>query len=755
MNQSDVFHFVDELDPVPDTARVAHALPAPWRVLVVDDDPDVHEATRFALRGVVADGRGLQLLHAESAAQGLALLATEPDIAVALVDVVMETEDAGLRLVERARQDLKLETLRIILRTGQPGMAPEMETIQRYDINDYKTKSELTRDRLFVSLLTALRSYDQLRRLELSRTGLEQVISSIRCIMAESGMAAFAEGIITQLAGLMDIDVQGLVCVRTGEGPASTPQELAYAVIAAAGPFRHLLNCRADQIQEAHVTECLSLCLLQRQNVLRAHDMALFFPGKHGHDTAAYVVLPRPLSATHRALLDIFCANITVCADNIGLLERVREASLVDEQLGVNNRLALCHRIDSLRETGTAQQQTLVLVDVDQFAEIREMLGYVAGDALLKDLCVRLAQVCGQAGMLARISDNTFALLGPEGSFTEAAIRDAVARPLGADGVGMPITVCLSWLPGHLMEDAPGSVWVKKAVIALKRAKGRGLGQRETYSDALSTAAEQRIRLLQAMYQAIEKQQFSLVYQPKLQLGTGRVVGLEALMRWQDDSGRMVPPDQFIPVAETSGLILPMGHWALSTALQALKTLHATGHSHLHMAVNVTVSQFTQPDFVAQVRAVLARTGMQPADLELEITESVTLVGREGVLAVLQELRALGVSLAIDDFGTGYSSLAYLDQVPAHRLKIDRAFVQRLDDPSSRSRIAGLIVPLGHQLGMAVVAEGVETVAQAGLLREMSCDEVQGYLFARPMPLPALQAWLAQPPAPALPWLVP
>ena len=764
MNHNDLLQFVDDLPSAPAAPDASAAVPRPWRVLVVDDDADVHEATRFALRSVLADGRPLELLHAHSAAQGLEVLRQEADIAVALVDVVMETDDAGLKLVEQAREQLGLHKLRIILRTGQPGMAPEIATIERYDINDYRTKSELTRNRLHVSLLAALRSYDQLHRLDLSRAGLEKVIRASRSFIAETGMESFAEGVIQQLASLMDIEVQGLVCVRARAPDAAGTEPTAdlspppedgpdFTVIAAAGPYSHLLQQRASQMAASTVADCLQQCLTERRNVLRCTEMALYFEGAHGHDTAAYVALPGPLDDTHRHLLDVFCANITVCADNIGLLQRLRNSAYVDEQLGVANQLALCKRIDELQSTGYASEQVLALVDIDQFAEINDMLGYQAGDQVLKAFSQRLMRVIGPRGFLARVSGNTFAVLGPECSLTEQPLRAAIAEPITRGDLRMPLSACLGWLHGRLLGTAEGSVWLKKAAIALKRAKARGLGQSEVYRIELSDAAEQRTRLLQALHEAVDSGALSLAYQPKVHLASGRVIGMEALMRWRHADGSMVPPDRFIPLAEQSGLILPMGQWALQTALQALKTLKQAGHQGLHVAVNVTVSQFMQPDFVQRVLEALSSTGMAAADLELEVTESVALIGQDAVIEVLNTLRSLGISLAIDDFGTGFSSLSYLDQIPAHRLKIDRAFVQRLEQCGPGARIARLIVPLGHQIGMTVVAEGVETLQQATLLHELGCDEVQGYLFARPMPLAELQIWIGRPSAVQLPWL--
>jgi len=223
------------------------------------------------------------------------------------------------------------------------------------------------------------------------------------------------------------------------------------------------------------------------------------------------------------------------------------------------------------------------------------------------------------------------------------------------------------------------------------------------------------------------------------------VIGVEALMRWRAEDGRFVPPDRFIPVAERSGLIVGLGNWVLRIALHALARLRAAGYDRLRMAVNVSAVQFRQPDFLQTVEEALRDTGTNPEALELEITESVAALGFGYVEKLLHQLKSAGIGVAIDDFGTGFSSLSYLDRLPADRLKIDKSFVWALDSQQPGRRIADIVIELGRKLGMNVLAEGVETAAQTSLLRDLGCDDAQGYYFGKPMSLDELLSWLPAP----------
>ncbi|MDD0837824.1 EAL domain-containing protein [Curvibacter sp. HBC61] len=745
MTDNGLVSFIDEADaPVAD--ELSFEAQTPWRILVVDDDEDVHEATHFALSGLRIAGRALELLHARSAASCVEVLQRERDVAVVLLDVVMETPDAGLRLVEVIRKQLGLHQLRIILRTGQPGQSPELETINAYDINDYKTKNELTRTKLYASLTTALRSYDQLHRLELSRQGLEKIVDAGNQFIADQGMQAFAEGVITQIAGLLGIAPEGVVCASAefGSGPADGENPDHFVIIAAAGPYREWMNRPLDQIADESIVASLRRSLQQRQTLVDRQSVTLFFAGKSEQDFAAHIAASVPLLEVDRRLLEVFCTNISLCANNVSLVNRLRDLAYNDNLLQLPNRFAFLKLLGERLEQGQLAHCVLAKLDIDQFAQANEMLGHRYGDLLLQALVARLNEHFAADCQIGRLGGNTFGLLGPERSLRPEALARICESPFQVGPLSRRLSASVGLVRCEDVMPCSAEDLIEYAFVALKQAKSQGQGRIAWFTRALGNDAKERSTLLQGLHKAFDLNRLFLVYQPKVDIQSEQVVGLEALVRWRDENGHMVPPDRFIPVAEQSGLIVALGLWVLRTALQTLAQLAQAGHGQIQMGVNVSVVQLEHPGFLAELKAILQASQLAPEQLELEVTESVAILGLDRVSALLESIRELGVGIAIDDFGTGFSSLSYIDRLPAHRLKIDRAFIENLDSEHRGARIARIIIPLGHQLGMKVVAEGVETREQIKVLQELGCDEVQGYFYARPMPYDELLTWLAK-----------
>ncbi|TVO63129.1 bifunctional diguanylate cyclase/phosphodiesterase [Denitromonas ohlonensis] len=731
------FVFADE--KLPKRGALMTSQP-PWRILVVDDDADVHEATRFALKGIPILGRPVEFLHAHSGAEALAVLRREQDIAVLLLDVVMETPDAGLRIVSAIRDELQLTNLRIVLRTGQPGQAPEMDAISRYDINDYKTKNELTRNKLFTTVTAALRSYEQLRRLDASRRGLEKVIAASNDVMTRPGLRSFAEGIILQIASLIGVPPEGLVCASTPQQPPQNGDVAEVEIIAAAGRFSGLTDKPFDTIDEPRITTALRQSLSERRNLVEAHSVALFFETQDQHAYAVFVDSNEPIHELDQSLLHMFCTNMSLCAQNIQLVSALRDQAYFDRLVSLPNRSAMLRELDRAIDSAGRNEQALALVDIDQFSAVNDLLGHPYGDQLLSAIAQRLSKEFPGC-FVARVSGDVFGLLGRREHLTPDAIGRLFSTPFNIDQVDHPLTVSTGIV--HLRDvQGSGSDGIQNAYIALKRAKTTGLGHHAYYSESIANETHDRNRMRIALHRALAKgDQLYPVFQPQLDLLSGRVVGLEALTRWRGDNGAHVSPDRFIPVAEQTALILPIGEWILRRSIDVLESLHQHGHTGLRMSVNVSTVQLRQPNFLSILDHALDGSSIRPECLELEITESVAALGINQVRTLLEAIRARGVSIAIDDFGTGFSSLSYLHRLPANRLKIDRSFIHTLEHAQS-GRIAEMIVPLGHQLGMKVLAEGVETASQRDRLRALGCDEMQGYLLARPMIADDLAAWL-------------
>ncbi|HEY1131037.1 MAG TPA: EAL domain-containing protein [Roseateles sp.] len=705
----------------------------PWRILIVDDDGDVHKATELAMQGLTVEGQPLVFLHASSAAQARQLLASEDDLAVVLLDVVMESEDAGLQLVRHIRDELGLNAVRIVLRTGQPGYAPEIETVQAYDINDYKTKSELTRTRLYTVLTAAVRSYRQICALEANRRGLEMIVESSTSLSRMRGLSRFAEGVVTQLCALLGILPEGLVCAQVN---GETGEEVR--IVAAAGQYSGLIDRPLAQVKIAAVRERLERCLREQKN-LYDDGTCLYFGMGRGRAMAALVDVGRELDELDQQLLRAFCSNIAVGFENVVLYSQLLDQAYNDPLLRLPNRNRFVELLDKNLKDPTGV--TLALIDIDDFSDINDAFGHHFGDQVLQAVTHRLAEMLGLNTAMARVGSDTFGVLGEHGKVCPETVDGVFAEPFVVAGEKLQLSATTGLV--RLGEStAVGSELLLDAQIALKRAKQQQRGSSQYFSAAMGSDARERFKLLKGLRTGFEESQLFVVYQPQVDLDSGRVIGAEALLRWRTADGRFIAPDQFIPLAEQSGLIIPIGEFVMRTACAQLRKLQTQGHADFRMAVNVSMAQFRHPGFIDMLARSLHDGGVDGQSIELEITESMAMEDAELVLRVLADIKRLGFSVAIDDFGTGFSSLSQLRQLQVDRLKIDRAFVQEAQSSSAGSTIAQMVVNLGRGLGLTVIAEGIETEEQRQYLIGLGCHEGQGWLFAKPMPADQLETWM-------------
>ena len=424
-----------------------------------------------------------------------------------------------------------------------------------------------------------------------------------------------------------------------------------------------------------------------------------------------------------------------------------------DELTGLPNRQLLVR--DVSRAIASARRGgclvALLYLDLDRFKRINDNLGHSVGDALLRSVARRLEHslrasdvICapaerqGETGQVARLGGDEFVILLPDiaddAQVTGIADRilQALGQPFDCEGHRFVVTpsigIALYPRDGTDFEDL-----LVKADIAMYRAKGQGRNCHAFYGESMQVRSLERLELESALRRAFEGNEFLLHYQPKLDIGSGTVVGVEALLRWQHADRGWIGPDKFIPVAEETGMIVPLGDWVIREACRQLKAWANSDLGHLSIAVNVSVQQFEKEDFVDSVLRALWQHGVKPHQLELEITESLLMRNVDSTTAALKRLRAAGLALSIDDFGTGYSSLGYLRQFPVDALKIDRSFVENLPANSDDVAICSAIIAMARELKLKVIAEGVETVEQLGFLRTQRCDQAQGYLISKPI----------------------
>jgi diguanylate cyclase (GGDEF)-like protein len=419
-----------------------------------------------------------------------------------------------------------------------------------------------------------------------------------------------------------------------------------------------------------------------------------------------------------------------------------------DAITGLANRDVLCRRITR----ATAQRrrkdalQAVVFVDLDHFKIINDGLGHNVGDQVLKVVASRISGCIREGDTLARLGSDEFALVlthQPDLNVIVSllqrilhTVRDDIH--IGEHQISLTCSIGVSLFP---QDGVDAETLLTQADVAMHRAKEHGRNNVQFFKREMNVRLEERLLFENRLRHAMERNEFSINYQPQVDARSGAIVGVEALLRWTHPELGAVPPAKFIPLAEEIGLIGEIGQWVLRTACRQNAEWQAAGLPAIPMAVNVSIRQFRSHEFLTLVDAALCETGLKPEFLDLELTESLLVEEPEWAAQVLADLRAIGISVSVDDFGTGYSSLSYLKRLPLNALKVDKSFIQdirSIDD----AVITRSIISLGHNLGLTVVAEGVETADQLQVVRELGCDRIQGYYFSKPLPSDQMTVYL-------------
>ena len=447
-------------------------------------------------------------------------------------------------------------------------------------------------------------------------------------------------------------------------------------------------------------------------------------------------------------------------ADWVSTELQLRRHALHDALTGLPNRSLF---LDRLAHAATRARRhkdfrfAVVVLDIDGFKAVNDSLGHCAGDALLIEVARRLETCVRSEDTVARLGGDDFAILLESlademdaGRVTER-IRAALATPVvlhadNEDSAEIFPSASMGVVTSSLAAQGPAEL-LQCADIALSRAKRAGRSRFEMFDRVMQARALTRLKAETELHHAVDRREFVVYYQPMVDLRTGRITELEALVRWQARQ-RIVPPLEFIPLAEETGLIVPIGSYVLAEACRQLRAWQAqfSRSTPLSMSVNLSVREFTQASFVSRVEETIRATGIDPRLLRLEITESIAIEDKQPTLEMLAALRQLGVRIYLDDFGTGYSSLGYLHQWPLDAIKIDRTFVTRMHAEPTHLQLVRTVRALASNIGVAAVAEGVETEAQLATLREIGCEYAQGYLFSKPVPSDEMERLLSEDP---------
>lgn len=424
----------------------------------------------------------------------------------------------------------------------------------------------------------------------------------------------------------------------------------------------------------------------------------------------------------------------------IGMENKIRKMAYYDHLTGLANKKMFIDDVNSIIAEHRGQQYSMAVLylDLDSFKMINDTLGHAQGDELLKQVSERLISTVRMNDPIARVGGDEFLVMVQDNAdersvgLIASRLNDAFRRQFDLDGNEVYITVSIG-IAVYPADGEDAETLIMNADIAMNKAKEKGKNKYELCNSTMKTSLQEIMTLTNQLYKAVSRNEFELYYQPQVDISSGMIVGFEALIRWNHPEMGMISPGRFIPIAEKTGLILPIGEWVLENACRQIKYWHDLGFPRVSVAVNLSVRQFMDYDLVGVVERILKETGLEPGYLELEITESILMEDTKYISETLQQLDRMGVKISIDDFGMKYSSLNYLKQIPLHRLKIDMSFVQGITVNHKDEIIIDGIISLAKNLGIDVLAEGVETLEQLDFLKNARCFTVQGYFLYQPM----------------------
>jgi len=847
-----------------------------WKVMVVDDDRSTHDVTSLVLDDFTYEGRKLQIVNGYSGEDVRRLMSEHPDTAVLLLDVVMESENAGLEAVRYIREHLKNRFVRIILRTGQPGLAPESEVISHYDINDYKDKSDLSALKLNTAMVVALRSYQDLKKIQklaMSNDSLELLVKERTIALAKTNQqlkdevqqradseAQLAEaqrlarigswswdiktGSMTwsdQIYRILGHEVSGTevnyatfldsIC----ENDKASVEAMHSYLIEKKPPFfsieHHLITsdgaplyvCQQGELEIDDSGQILNITGTL-QDITERHDAeesmrklslavehtadSIMITDKEGiveyvnpafEDTTGFskaeILGKKPSALKSDKQNEVFYKRMwnTILAGSVFsdvIINKRKDGSLYYEEKTItpqkNAQGVITHFISTgkdISERMESQQKLqhlahhdaltglpnrilfqdrlhqaiprmgwhkrnigIMFIDLDRFKRINDTLGHDVGDLLLCEAAERFNSCIREGDTVARLGGDEFAIilndLASQADVPPVAekIIKSLSEPftINNNELFISASVGISMFP----EDGrDNKTLLKKADIAMYHAKANNGGSYFFYADEGNVGAAERLALESKLTRALDRGEFYLFYQPQLHLDSCKIVSREVLLRWSHPQFTNISPAEFIPLLEETGLIVPVGEWVLRTACLDEMVRQKSGLTPQRIAVNLSIRQFSQSNFVRVVESIIKETGIDPKYVELEVTEGLLISNVIETAKILHQLHELGIKLSIDDFGTGYSSMNYLKRLPFDTIKIDQSFVRDITTNTDDAAIASAIITLAHSMELDVVAEGVETMQQLEFLRNQGCDLIQGYLCSRPKPFNEIETF--------------
>ncbi|MBJ7556021.1 EAL domain-containing protein [Marinomonas spartinae] len=710
-----------------------------YKVLSVEDDLDYQAALLTPMSSLKFNGKGVQILTANSAVSAATLLAQHSDISVILLDVVMETDTAGLCLVNTIRQELGNHLVRVVLLTGQPGMAPVKDIMNEYDIDDCWSKSELTHDHLQTIILSNLRTWHHLNTLREARQGLQFLVESTQRLAKRQDMIPYIQSVQKEITQLFPCHKGCVVCASNVKNRLHLDQAL---VIAACGEFESFLHQPLNRIsQNEALLAGMKQAFETRSHVFLEDKCVLYFANEElGDDEYIIIVtLSRRLAGNETTLLKVMSENISVGFRNVALHGKLSELAYFDISSGMYNKNWLARELRHMSELDKQSAQ-LVMFQVDDFAHKQTAFGLAFGQQLMQMLYLHLCEHFTKGVEIALTERDTLAILIRRyPTFDETSLTPIVHACFNFKSSLHTVDMIAGLVKLADFPHFTPEQLINAGECAVEHARQNGR-HFLVFNEKLASSMVRRYGLLNDLRQAILDNEISIFLQPKVSLKDGRLVGFEALARWKHKDGHFVPPDQFIPLAESCGLIGKLDHWVMLLSCRAVLFLEENA-IHLPISVNVAGSELLRADYFDRLIALLEQEKVPPNLIELEITETQLIQEKVSLFPRLESLKNCGIRINVDDFGTGYSSLAYLSSLPVSTLKVDHSFVWNMDYSEKDQKILKMIIDLGCSLDLKVIAEGIETQEQYQKLLTLGCHEGQGYLFCPPLPISQVVSW--------------
>ena len=722
-----------------------------WVVLSVEDNQPYQDVLESALQEVSFKGRKIELLRATSAASAATILSKRQDISLILLDIVMETDDAGFYLIDTIRNVIGDELVRIVVLTGQPGVKPHDKAINEYNISEYWNKTDLSADKLKSVVVSNLRTWQISQELQIARRGLQMIVDASRSLTARQDTSEFAHTVLEEIARVINVpNTGGIVCiVKTGiESLQLAP------IVAASSHFRELIDARLENVfsvydedRKQRVEKAIFEAWQTQQHIFE-NDFTLLFFDTSEHDEKQYLMLvdsPHALDSNHLNLLQAFAENISSGFVNQALMNKLSQLAYLDTPTGIHNFNWLARELGQ-QSTYHINNSSLVLFRLLNYETAEMIAGHDYATKMFKAFCLFINEQLPKHYLLAVWDRETVALVftldNKPGEDKLRAIRNTTME---MDELDIQLQFHVGTMDFKDTQSLSLAEVLVLANTALGKARSSGVDV-YNFDYALIQRLANRMRILTALKKALTtREAFFLVLQPKVNLATGKPVGFEALLRWRMEDNTLCPPSEFIPIAEASGLSLEISEMVVAKTIEVIQRLQAEGYS-LPVSFNLANSDVVSPIIFNEIHRCIDEQEIDASLLDIEVTETQATEDYTVINPLLRSFIDKGVGVSIDDFGTGYSSLSQLADLAATTIKLDQKFVNDLtaENKDKALHIVQMIARLAERFAFKLIAEGVETEEQRQLLMDNGYQHAQGYYFAKPMPMDELLDWLAK-----------